>query len=1180
MSLQFIIGAGDHDHQKKMIDIACQWLENKENEVFFIVPNYNKFEREQEILNDLKQRKKRSEFSTIRSQVYSFHRLAWYFLNSSGEFQEESISEAGAAMLMRKVLISIQDQLTLFRGEIEHAGFIEQLLALYQEFQLGNIAIEQLQLDSKIADPKSSEVDFQLKMKEFHLIFASYERALLERGLSIEQPLASLTRYLSQKGDKKAGKRLFLISGFSSFSAQEQQLLAILMTDHLVCIDLLLERPAEALEPLDLFFEVNQTYQDLIAGARSIKTKVLRDLHAPVLQVASPDYLSLESCWRAHYTNKTRTQIDLNNFLHIQVAQTPEEEVRQVALAIKKALVNDRKLRYRDIQVLTLKPEIYRSLVPAIFAEAAIPFYIDEDKKMEEHPLVEFILALFSLEKYHYRQTDVLRFLRTELYIPDTFKTDEQNWEKDTQAFREFVDLTENKSLAYDYHGSDWTSTAPWQLLEYDFEAGKTLDTQILEEKINQIHTSFREDIVSFFETFKTSQTNQEAILAFYDFLIKTGIDRQLIHWRDQEIERGSLDQARNHEQTWQALMDLLDEFMEISGDDPFAIDLFEEVLSSGLANLSFGKIPTAIDQVQLNPLDLARPLQAKVTFAIGLDETAFPRKVENKTLLSLEERQRLNQELQAGQFLRDRVGETIRNEPFVAYNLFLSAGQKLYLSYATNYDTTKNIKASPYLKQLSAWTNVAAKQAAPLTLMSDPSDWVESYRGLIRQLNHLLRLSQDNASSLPQNWQILKNQLLASQWHDLAQGVFASQSEQNIPISLQNKTALALYGKDIYSSISRMETFYQCEYQYFMRYGLGLKERDIYGLNAAVTGEFFHDALDHFLSLLIERNLLLQDLSDEARNELVETLLKDIFGQAKYLLLNRSKRMNFIRYQLVNTIKRVTWALQKQSEKTKLSPVQTEVLFGQIAGASGLRDLQFPLQNEGKLHLRGKIDRIDTAVVNDLAWMSVIDYKSSSRSFDLTEAYYGLAMQLVTYLDVALTDAVELIGTKDAKVAGAYYLHVHDPLLKSNEANESERLKKFKYDGLFVDDPAVFEVYDADLEAKQNSLVFPIQKDKSDQLKKVTASKDKFYTEEEIGLLIAHNRQKMVAGGNRILTGDISLNPSFKVNTKKRACEFCPFRSICQFDVMLTENNYHRIQNLDKEVVFERIRKEEAKDE
>lgn len=1179
MSLQFITGTGSGDHQAAVLSLASKWLEQPEREVFFLVPNYNKFEREQEILLELKKGQQQANFTSIRSQIYSFNRLAWYFLQRTGDYGGKVISEVGSALIMRKVLEMIADDLVIFRGEVSKAGFIAQLIELYREFQTGNVHLSQLAF---IDSEEHKEQDFQLKMKEIQLIFTAYENELISRNLQIEQPIPTLTDYLSkidptvQNENVKLENYLFIVTGFSSFSAQEQTLLQVLMEKSHLGVDLYID-DIRQVDNLDLFYDSKETYYQLKNFAGSRQIPVLFDKKTERLNLSNP-YLELERCWRETQVGKYLPSEKLADFLEIWKVETPEEELRQIGVEIRRLVMETAKtnqpIRYRDIQLLTLNPEIYYSLIPIVFDELEIPFYLDENRKMEQHPLVEFIHALFALDKYYYRLSDVFRFLRTELYIPTEF--DNQDWLVSRDEFRHAVDITENKALSHDFQGSDWTKEKDWQLIEYNFEEEQLGDTLSTKEQTNQVRRAFRRDIVSFFKAVKEVEITQEAVTLFYELLISIGIEKQLIHWRNQEVERGDLEEARNHEQTWSALMDLLDEYVEIYGEDPFDYNLFEEILSSGLENVTFGKIPTAIDQVKINPLDLARPLQAKVTFAIGLNETAFPRKVENKSLLSTEEREQLNQLLEENQFLHDRVGQTVRNEPFVAYNVLLSAKEKLFLSYAANYDTQQNIKISSYLQRLVEWTDVTVQNRKALAITSAPDLYVGTYRSLIRQINNLNRQAQEENIQLSASWKQLEQQLKNSKFASLAEQVLASQHHKNEPVSLPKETAIALYGSDIHSSISRMETFYQCEYKYFASYGLRLQERDVYGLNPAVTGEFFHDALDQFLSLLIQQKLSLADLTEKQRLTFVEQVLQEIFGDIRYDLLNRSARMNFIRYQLSKTIQRVTWALKKQGEKTKLTPVQTEVLFGQIAGSLGISGLDLPLESGGKIHLRGKIDRVDMALVDGQPWLSVIDYKSSNREFDLTEAYYGLAMQLITYLDVALNDAVELIGRPDAKIAGAYYFHVHNPVLDGQKNNENERLKKYKYDGLFVDDSEIFPVYDDTLERSKASILFPIRKDKNEQLQKISQSRGKFYSEHEIQLLRKHNRQKMMEGGNKILSGEIELNPSYKMKDKKRACQFCPFRSVCNFDVMLKENDYHRIENLSKETIIERMREEE----
>ncbi len=81
-------------------------------------------------------------------------------------------------------------------------------------------------------------------------------------------------------------------------------------------------------------------------------------------------------------------------------------------------------------------------------------------------------------------------------------------------------------------------------------------------------------------------------------------------------------------------------------------------------------------------------------------------------------------------------------------------------------------------------------------------------------------------------------------------------------------------------------------------------------------------------------------------------------------------------------------------------------------------------------MHIRGRIDRIDSAKVGGKSYLRVIDYKSSSRDLDLNEVYHGISLQLLTYLDVAVENA-NIWLDDDVEAAGVLYVHVHNPILK-----------------------------------------------------------------------------------------------------------------------------------------------------
>lgn len=1176
MTLQFILGTGNHDHQKAYIKEAEQWLQKSpEHQVFFLVPNYNKFEQEQEILSALKKIQKKQQFSTINAQVFSFYRLAWYFLQQTGWLAKDTLSEMGSTMIFQKILAEQKEHLTIYQGEVNKPGFIQQLTALYQEMQTGNIT----PVDFQTPTFTDEADDHALKFQDLQLIFQSYQQELGQRNLQVKDPLELLYQFFTSNDEQivkqvpDLTKTMFVVSGYSVFGAQELQLLRTLMDKSQLLVSLILDRsyPGQEPSPLNLFRESGKSYFQLKQLANQGQVPVLFDLKAPQGELGA-ELQALETMWRQTQNQEPFAKVQLaGEQIHLWKAPTPQAEIQQIGNEIRKMMTANPRLRYRDIQLLTPNLQLYGQLIPYIFTELEIPYYIDQQFSMEQHPLAEFIQALFAIEKYHYRIQDIFRLLKTELFLPQKAESI-QGWTVLNEHFRKQVDLCENVALENNFQGSFWTRANDWQIIKYNYDEAAFLATQQLEQVTNELRQLFREHVVSFLKGLKQAQTGTEALSQLYQFLLSSGVEQQLLNWRDHAIASGNLELARNHEQTWSTLMDLMDDYQQIYGQAAFDFAVFEQIFTAGLKNAQYGKVPTALDQVKVNQLNLARPNQVAVTFAIGLNETDFPAQADDHSLLTSEERQFLNDQFWETKFFRDLVKDGVSRAPFDAYKVFLSGSQQLYLSYAANYDTKQNIKISPYLTRLQQQLGLTLNERQLISPTSEVAPFIGSYRQLIGQLNTLYRLANDEKRALPSVWLQLEKILMNSPLANLAQQAFASRTHQNIPVPLTQPTARMLYGQDLYTSISRLENFYNCEYKHFANFGLRLKERQVFGLNPMVTGEFFHDALDQLFKVLIERDWFLQELADSQRESLVDELLLRLFGEERYAILNSSARLNYIRYQLKKTIQKVAWALQRQSQKSNLTPVQTEVLFGQIAGKQGIKGLEFPLSSGGKLFVRGKIDRVDMTTSENQTWISVVDYKSSQRKFDIVEAYYGLAMQLVTYLDVAMTDALALTGKEAVQAGGAYYLQVHNPILTPEKASEFDRLSKYQFDGLFIADEQLLPQLDTSLEPKARSAVFPVKMDKDGAVK--SAAVNKFYSQTEISDLRQHNRAQMKKAGERVVTGQIALNPAYE-GKERVACRYCPFRSVCGFDVMLPENNYHRLEKLDKKEIMKRIAEE-----
>ena len=83
---------------------------------------------------------------------------------------------------------------------------------------------------------------------------------------------------------------------------------------------------------------------------------------------------------------------------------------------------------------------------------------------------------------------------------------------------------------------------------------------------------------------------------------------------------------------------------------------------------------------------------------------------------------------------------------------------------------------------------------------------------------------------------------------------------------------------------------------------------------------------MDRFLKAVAELDQDLTTLSNEERQDVIEELLQVLFTEPQYQVLQSSARMEYLRYRLEKTIKKMTWTLQEQGKRTKMRPVQTEV--------------------------------------------------------------------------------------------------------------------------------------------------------------------------------------------------------------------------------------------------------------
>ena len=101
---------------------AEKLAENPEgNPIIYLVPDQMTF------LSEYKLIKTPGLAGMIRTQVFSFSRLAWRVLQETGGMSRIHLDSVGVSMLIRKIIVEKKEELKVFRRSADKQGFVAQI---------------------------------------------------------------------------------------------------------------------------------------------------------------------------------------------------------------------------------------------------------------------------------------------------------------------------------------------------------------------------------------------------------------------------------------------------------------------------------------------------------------------------------------------------------------------------------------------------------------------------------------------------------------------------------------------------------------------------------------------------------------------------------------------------------------------------------------------------------------------------------------------------------------------------------------------------------------------------------------------------------------------------------------------------------------------------------------------
>lgn len=1173
MGVQFIFSKETANKHETIAKETAHWLQQDErNEVFYIVPEHIKFDAELNMIRLVEEQSGQQQHTaTMRFQVFSFSRLAWYFLKDTSVYKtKKTVSTTGLGMLVKKILLQHKEEFVLFRNEAFHKGFLEQSVTLFQELRQGNIEPEDFM---KASESMQEGADYTARLHEFALLYRYFLKEASAISLEQDELLKQLCSELEQR-DLSCAK--IIIDDFYHFKSQEMTLIATL-AQRAHQVQLHMTMTLEYIQyhhpnHQSLFYSNGLVIDELTRylKASHIEIEAIRDISKPK-RAFCEDIVNVEQYWLAttyaDVPGKPVFPVDSLHHVHISRYETKQQELREVVSKMAE-LVQNGQYRMKDMLLLSRDLEADQLLLEGLFKEFQLAYFIDQSETLQAHPLLAMIEALFAIKKYYWRYSDVMTLLKSEYCLwPTALQLDDLT--KELNEFRHLLDQSENIVLANGYEGSYWEKKPKWSYVEEaldEDEANRMLsDQQQAVVNAQKLRDQLVDILLPFFEKLNAASTTKEALTYLYETLEHLSVDRGLLYWRDFFASQGEVTFAKRQDQVWNEWNRLCDEFVLLFGEEPFDEESFLQIIRSGFEQTTYSMPPTTLDQIVCTGMDSIRFGNRRVAFLVGMDHTTFPSFATSESLLSEEERDCIRPFLDSGRHLKPSSSQIQSFEPFVFYKALTAATDELFISYHQMRQNGEALKLSPYVERICDQFKL------------EVGDGNHQYHQRVREFQFYsihewftavataIRASIYPSHQKKKEWNVLAGVLQQSErWGEVYQDFTKQLVRKNNPTSIPQPLAQQLYGQDVYLSVSQVELFFKDPFSHFLRYGLRLSERKEFELSSANAGEYFHLALDSIIKELLHANCTLSTIETSELHVMMKRVFEQQNEMDQFVILSSSRRMSFIRELLEETTVQTILAMHEQAKLLNSTIYQTEHVFG-------YRNEPFAhlsIDENRSIHIRGRIDRMDTLAHEDDLYVSVVDYKSSKKQLDMNHVYAGVQLQLLTYLEVAKR-FIQIEQRKKIRPFGAFYLHVHDPVLKNDRKQNTLRhekwLKEYKYKGLVLNDGDILR----SAIAEENDAVFPVRLTKS----KTIHGQDikQTVSNEQMDILGAFVMEKMKEAGRRILSGDISLIPladdPYIPSVKGE------YASISQFDVLNPENTYRQLPKNNTDEILEKMK-------
>lgn len=859
---------------------------------------------------------------------------------------------------------------------------------------------------------------------------------------------------------------------------------------------------------LDLFYFNKIFAKKLIDIAKKNSQKIELSECKDNLRLQNDDLKFLEqSLTNTKFKSYKENPKNIKFFL----ANNSYSEMEYIATEILR-LVKEEDYKYNEIAIISNNLDEYSLDCKIVFDKYNIPIFIDEKKDLNQNILIRYILAILDIFSKNWSFESVFNFLKIGM-----------------------LEISEYDVFSLENYCKKWGIKYNKWFKEFNYEEMNDDQT-----RLENLRKEITNPLINLKENISKNKTAKEITKCLYEYLIKNNINEIL----DRKIkEIGSNEINSEYNTSYKILAQIFDEIVSCFGDEKVDFEKYKDLLQIGFSQSELGKIPMSQDQVVLGDSKRSRNSNIKVSFICGVNDGFFPIVNNFEGFLNDSDREKLKE---AGMEIAKTSVELLYEENYEIYNVLTMASDKVYISYASSDKEGKSIRPSILIKKikrifpnLEEESDIISKKYYVTNKNATFDDAISVYRDCLDGIE----ISDEWKTAI--NYYKIND---AEKFEKAVNGINYS----NLADTISDENIKKLYGNKLKTSVSRLEQYRRCPFSFHLKYGLKLKENPEFQIQTIDTGTFMHEIIDEFFEIIEEKKISIKLITREEIENIVQKIIDDTLEMSKYYVFTSTAKFRNLTKKLNRVVSESIYYIVYGLQNSKFECLGHEIEFGE---KGKYKSINIDLDNGKKLEITGKIDRIDIGKLDEKTYVRIIDYKSSVKNLDLNQVEAGLQIQLITYIDAVSKQ-------ENFDPSGVLYFGLVDDIVKKSKNLDDEKIKeeiqkKFRMNGLVLANVEVVKMMDTSLNEGASNIV-PVALKKDGE---INESKSSSIKEEEFERLQEKVRETIKQIGNEILSGKIDIKP-YNYN-KHTGCDYCEYKSICNFNPNLKNNTYNYIRKV-----------------